>query len=143
MEEKNGNAGQGGLDSLMRSTVEKIHEMADANTIVGEPIHTPDGVTLIPISRVSFGSGGGSYGKNNKDGFAGGGAAGVRIDPVAFLTIRDGVTRILPVGMAPVNTVDRIVDMAPDLVDKVEGFLDRRAEKKNQSEKKAPPEEAD
>ena len=134
MEEKK--SGKSGLDDLMRSTVEKVHEMADANTIVGEPIHTPDGVTLIPVSRVSFGfgSGGGSYGKNSKDGFAGGGAAGVRIDPVAFLTIRDGVTRILPVGMAPMNTVDRIVDMAPDFVDKVEGFLDRRAEKKSQSE---------
>ena len=129
MEEKK--SGKSGLDDLMRSTVEKVHEMADANTIVGEPIHTPDGVTLIPVSRVSFGfgSGGGSYGKNSKDGFAGGGAAGVRIDPVAFLTIRDGVTRILPVGMAPMNTVDRIVDMAPEVIDRVENFVSGRKTK--------------
>ena len=57
------------LSSLMRSTMEKVHEMVDTNTIVGEPISTADGVTLIPISRVSFGfgSGGGDYGKTAGD----------------------------------------------------------------------------
>ncbi len=119
------------LDAVMRSVVERVREMADTNTIVGTPIHTPDGVTLIPISRLSFGfgSGGGSYGKNTKDGFGGAGAASVRIDPVAFLTVRDGITRVLPVAPAPMNTVERIVDMAPDLVDRVENYFDRRKEK--------------
>ena len=91
------------LNDLMRSTMEKIHEMVDTNTIVGEPIATADGVTLIPISKVSFGfgSGGGDYGKAAKDGFGGGSAAGVKIDPVAFLVIKDGVTRVLPVAVRP------------------------------------------
>ena len=117
------------LNDLMRSTLDRVREMADVNTIVGKPITTPDGVTLIPISRVSFGfgSGGGSYGKTS-DGFAGGGAAGVKIDPVAFLTIRDGVTRVLPVAMPAMNTVDRIVDAVPDVVTKVENFFVNRRE---------------
>ena len=68
------------LKSLMAESMEKVKEMVDANTIVGEPITTPDGVTLIPISKVSFGfgSGGGDYGKTSaKEGFGGGSAAGV------------------------------------------------------------------
>lgn len=119
------------LNDLMRSTMEKIHEMVDTNTIVGEPIATADGVTLIPISKVSFGfgSGGGDYGKAAKDGFGGGSAAGVKIDPVAFLVIKDGVTRVLPVAVPPVSTVDRIVEMAPDIMDKVEKYFDKKEAK--------------
>ena len=115
----------------MRSTLDRVREMADVNTIVGKPITTPDGVTLIPISRVSFGfgSGGGSYGKTS-DGFAGGGAAGVKIDPVAFLTIRDGITRMLPVAMPPLNTVDRVIDAAPDIMTRVENYFEKRQEQK-------------
>lgn len=120
------------VSELMRSTIEKVHELADTNTIVGQPIHTPDGVTLIPISRISFGvgSGGGDYGKAPKENFGGGGGAGVKIDPVAFLVIKDGVTRVLPVAVPPVTTVDRIIDMAPDLMDKAEKFLDKKKAEK-------------
>ena len=120
------------LSDMMRTTMDKIHEMVDANTIVGQPITTPDGVTLIPISKVSFGfgSGGGDYGKTSaKEGFGGGSAAGVKIDPVAFLVIKDGTTRMLPVAAAPMNTVDRIVDMAPEIVEKVEKIIDKKKEK--------------
>ena len=123
------------LDSLMRSTMEKIHEMADTNTIVGEPITTPDGVTLIPISKISvgFGSGGGDYGKNTGDkSFGGGSAAGVKIDPVAFLVIKDGITRVMPVAVPPMSTVDRVIDMVPDLMDKVEKYFDKKQEKAEQ-----------
>lgn len=119
------------LNDLMRSTMEKIHEMVDTNTIVGEPIATADGVTLIPISKVSFGfgSGGGDYGKAAKDGFGGGSAAGVKIDPVAFLVIKDGATRVLPVAVPPVSTVDRVVEMVPDIMDKVEKYFDKKEAK--------------
>lgn len=122
------------VSELMRSTIEKIHEMVDTNTIVGQPINTPDGVTLIPISRVSigFGSGGGDYGKTQPHNFGGGGGAGVKIDPVAFLIVKDGVTRVLPVAAPPVTTVDRIVEMVPDLVDKAEKYLDKKKAEKEQ-----------
>ena len=120
------------LNDLMRSTMEKIHEMVDTNTIVGQPINTADGVTLIPISKVSFGfgSGGGDYGKTSaKEGFGGGSAAGVKIDPVAYLVIKDGVTRVMPVAVPPASTVDRVIDMVPDLMDKVEKYFDKKKEK--------------
>ena len=118
------------LDALMRSTLDEVRSMVDANTIVGTPITTVDGVTLIPISRVNIGfaTGGGSYGKADADRFAGGGGAGVKIEPVAFLTVRDGVARMLPVAAAPLNTVDRIVDAAPDIVSRVENFFDKKQE---------------
>ncbi len=133
-DEKKADAGKNknNLDTLMRSMLDRVREMADVNTIVGQPIETADGVTLIPVSKLNFGltSGGGSYGKTAKDGFAGGGAASVKIEPVAFLIVRDGMTRLLPVAAAPVSTVDRIVDMAPDLITKAENFLmDKKREK--------------
>ena len=122
------------LQDMMGSAMAKVREMVDTNTIVGQPITTPDGVTLIPISKVSFGfgSGGGDYGKNAKDGFGGGAAAGVKIDPVAFLVIKDGMTRVMPVAVPPTSTVDRIVDMVPDVVDKVEKFIDRKQVKESE-----------
>ena len=122
------------LSGLMESTMAKVHEMVDTNTIVGQPITTPDGVTLIPISKVSFGfgSGGGDYGKTTKDGFGGGSAAGVRIDPVAFLVIKDGITRVLPVSVPPVSSVERIVDLVPNVMDRVEKFIDKKSNKGEQ-----------
>ena len=120
------------LNDLMRATMEKVHEMVDTNTIVGQPITTPDGVTLIPISKVSFGfgTGGGDYGKNlPKENFGGGSGAGVKIDPVAFLVIKDGATRVLPVAVPAVTTVDRVVEMVPDLLEKVEKFFAKKEEK--------------
>lgn len=118
------------LNDLMRETMAKIREMVDTNTIVGQPITTPDGVTLIPISKVSFGfgSGGGDYGKTPPKDFGGGSAAGVKIDPVAFLVIKDGTTRVLPVAVPPVSTVDRIVEMVPDILDKAEKYFDKKQE---------------
>ena len=119
------------LNDLMRETMAKIREMVDTNTIVGQPITTPDGVTLIPISKVSFGfgSGGGDYGKPTpKENFGGGSAAGVKLDPVAFLVIKDGTTRVLPVAVPPVSTVDRIVEMVPDILDKAEKYFDKKQE---------------
>lgn len=118
------------LNDLLRSTMDKVHEMVDTNTIVGEPIATADGVTLIPISRVSLGigCGGGDYGKVQPKDFGGGSAAGVKIEPVAFLVIKEGTTRVLPVAMPAVTTLDRVIDLVPDLIDKVEKYFDRKDE---------------
>ena len=121
------------LNDLMRSTMEKIHEMVDTNTIVGQPITTPDGVTLIPISKVSFGfgSGGADYGKVQPKDFGGAAGAGVKIDPVAFLVIREGTARVLPVAVPASTTLDRVVEMVPDLVEKVEKYFDKKQEKES------------
>ena len=120
------------LNDLMESSMSKIREMVDSNTIIGQPITTADGVTLIPVSRLSFGfgCGGGDYGKQVGNAhFGGGSTAGVRVEPVAFLVIKDGVTRVLPVAVPPMSTVDRVIDMVPDLMDKVEKYFDKKKAK--------------
>ena len=110
------------LKNLMAESMEKVKEMVDANTIVGEPITTPDGVTLIPISRLSYG---GDYGKNQSSSGAGCGA-GVRVEPMAFLVVKDGVTRMLPVGTPAITTVDRVIEMVPELFDRVESLVEKK-----------------
>ena len=119
------------LRDLMETTMVKIREMVDTNAIIGEPITTPDGVTVIPISRVSFGfgTGGSDYGKT-VDKFGGAGAAGARIDPVSFLIIKDGVTRVMPVALPAIGPMDRILDMVPEVMGRVDGYLARKKEEK-------------
>ena len=122
------------LNEVLQESMAKVREMADTNTIVGQPIQTPDGVTLIPISRVSFGFGGGGTAFGNKKepaadpnlGTAMG--AGVKVEPVSFLIIKDGTVRVLPVAVPAVTTVDRIVELVPDVVDKVSGFIKKKTE---------------
>jgi len=120
------------LSDLMETTMAKVREMVDSNAIVGEPINTPDGVTVIPVSRVSFGfgTGGSDYGRTT-DKFGGAGGAGVKIEPVSFLIIKDGVTRVVPVALPSTGAVERIFDMVPEVVDRVEGFIAKRKEKKD------------
>ena len=119
------------ITEVMQASMAKIREMVDSNTIVGEPITTPDGVTLIPISKVSFGfgSGGSDYGKTTEK-FGGGGGAGVKIDPVAFLIIKDGITRMMPVAVPAAATVDRILELVPELMDRVENMIAKKKEEK-------------
>ena len=118
------------LSEMMETSMDKIRQMVDANTIVGEPITTPDGVTLIPVSRLSygFGCGGGDYGKNKEHSGAGCGA-GVHVEPMAFLVVKGGVTRMLPVGTPAITTVDRVIELVPELIDRVEGFVDKKRNK--------------
>ena len=118
------------LSEMMEASMDKIRQMVDSNTIVGEPITTPDGVTLIPVSRLSygFGCGGGDYGKNGASSGAGCGA-GIRVEPMAFLVVKGGVTRMLPVGTPAITTLDRVIEMVPELFDRVESFVDKKRNK--------------
>lgn len=124
------------LPNMLDNTIAKIREMVNVNSVVGEPITTPDGVTIIPISKVSIGLGGGgsdfvSKNVNHHDNpFGGGVGAGVKIDPVAFLIVKDGSVRMLPVATPANTTADRIVEMVPDTLDKLAAFIDSRMEKK-------------
>ena len=123
------------LSDLMRSTMDKIREMADTNTIVGQPITTPDGVTLIPISRVSmgFGCGGADYGKTQPKDFGGGSGAGVTIQPVAFLTVYQGEVRLVSVDNNG-STAEGIVGMIPDVLQKVKGMFSKKKDADDFSE---------
>ena len=107
------------VEGMMGVSVEKIRQMVDANTVVGSPIALPDGTTIIPVSKVSYGfaSGGSDLPtKNPQELFGGGAGAGINITPVAFLIIKNGETNLLPVVSKP-DTADRLVSMVPDLVD--------------------------
>ena len=81
------------LSDLMDASLAKIREMVDSNTVVGQPITTPDGVTLIPVSRLSFGfgAGGSDYGKQPTPNFGGGAGAGVKVDAVALIGVKEGI----------------------------------------------------
>lgn len=120
------------IGDIAATTLQKIKELIDGDTVVGKPIVTPDGLTLIPVSKVSLGfAGGGSeFGKapkaDGKNNFGGGSGAGVKVEPVAFLMVRGDTVRLLPVDAAPMNTMDRVVDMVPQVMDKVTAFLDQR-----------------
>ena len=124
------------LPNMLDNTIAKIREMVDANSVVGEPIVTADGVTIVPISKISVGLGGGGsdfVSKNpnhHENPFGGGVGAGVKVTPIAFLVIKDGNVRMLPVAAPANTTADRIVEMVPDTLDKIAAFIDSRTEKK-------------
>lgn len=124
------------LPNMLENTIAKLREMVDVNSVVGEPITTPDGITVIPVSKVSVGLGGGGsdfVSKNanrHENPFGGGVGAGVKVIPVAFLVIKDGSVRMIPVAEPANTTADRIVEMVPDTLDKIAAFIDSRLEKK-------------
>ena len=125
------------LPNMLENTIAKIREMVDVNSVVGEPI-TAGNVTIIPISKISIGLGGGgsdfvSKNPNHQENpFGGGVGAGIKVTPVAFLIVKDGSVRMLPVSAPANTTVDRLVDMVPDTLDKIASFIDSRADKKGE-----------
>ena len=110
------------IENIMSTTLENIRDMIDVNTVVGEPIAAPDGATIIPISRVSFGfmAGGGEYGPMSRaEGgaehpFAGGTGAGVTVQPLGFLVTGPDQTRMLPAQCF--QPIDRVLELIPQVV---------------------------
>lgn len=123
------------LPNMLDNTIAKIREMLDANSVVGDSIVTPDGITIIPISKISIGLGGGGTDyvpknpNHNENPFGGGVGAGVKVTPVAFLIINNGNVRMIPVATPANTTADRLVEMVPDTLDKIASFIDTRKEK--------------
>lgn len=121
------------IEGMMNVTIEKIKEMVDSSTVVGEPITSPDGTILIPLSKISYGfvSGGSDFsGKKNSDRelFGGGGGAGVTVQPIAFVSISNGEVKMLQVEPY-VDSTDRIISMLPELIDKVKSFFKKDSKK--------------
>lgn len=130
------------LPDMMNGTMSKIREMIGANAIVGDPITTPDGVTILPISKVSFGfAGGGSdfvpKNANSDLPFGGGTGAGVNITPIAFLICRGENVRMLPISAPANTTVDRILEQVPELIDKVMAIVEEKKQAKAAKEAEA------
>ena len=124
------------VQGLMGSTVEKIREMADANTIIGTPITLDGSTTIIPVSKVTMGfaSGGSDVGaKSTKEMFGGGSGAGVSITPIAFLIVKDGTVRTVQLA-EHVSPIDNAINALPELVDKLAARV--KKDSADQEEKK-------
>ena len=121
------------IGELMQTTMENVKNILQVDTVVGDPIVTPDGITLVPISKISIGFGGGGveFGPKRKDGpqpYGCGNATGVKIEPFGFLVIKDGVVRMINVTPPANNTVDRIIDLVPQVMDRVDAFIAKQKE---------------
>ena len=126
------------LPNMLENTIAKIREMVDVSSVIGDPITTPDGVTIIPVSKVSvgFGGAGSDYVSKNRNKqenpFGGGAGGGMKIVPIGFLIVKEGSVRMLPVA-APANTsTDRLVEQIPDTLDKIVSFIDSHIKKKEE-----------
>lgn len=126
------------LPNMLENTIAKIREMVDVSSVIGDPITTADGVTIIPVSKVSvgFGGAGSDYVSKNmnkqENPFGGGAGGGMKIVPIGFLIIKEGSVRMLPIA-APANTsTDRLVEQIPDTLDKIVAFIDSHIKKKEE-----------
>ena len=127
--------------AILSATIEKIRDLVDTSTIIGEPIHAEGGTTIIPVSKVTYGfaSGGADFpSKDPKELFGGGGGAGVTITPVAFLIISDGEVTLKHIT-AYDNAAERVVNLVPEMFDKVTSFVNKS---KKDTAKKELPEDA-
>ena len=123
------------IGDLMTTTMQKLREIADVNTIVGKPILAGE-ITIIPISKltVGFASGGSDFtSKNQKpeddNSFGGGSGAGMNLSPVAFLIVKGDSVRLLPVAPPRGTAVDRVVELVPAVIATVTGFIEKQQDK--------------
>ena len=119
------------VENLMGVSIDKIKQMVDVSTVVGEPIPLPGGIVLIPVSKVSYGlaSGGSDLPtKGEKELFGGGGGAGINITPIAFLAVSNGDVRVLPLVSNP-DSNSQVINMVPELVNKVTDLFKKKKEK--------------
>ncbi len=112
---------------ILGTAIEKIRDLVDVSTIIGDPIIVGVGLSIIPVSKVTYGfaSGGSDFpSKNNSELFGGGGGAGITITPVAFLVINNGDVTIKHISSGD-NSAERIIGMVPDVVDKVTSVINK------------------
>ena len=119
------------IGELMQNTMENVRSILKVDTVVGDPIYTPDGIMLVPISKISVGFGGGGVEFNQKKvaenrPYGGGNATGVKIEPIGFLIVKDGTVRMVNVTPPANTTVDRIIDLVPQVMDRVDAFIDKQ-----------------
>lgn len=136
------------VGEVVQLTMDKLREMVDVNTVIGDPIRTPEGITVIPVSKVSIGlvSGGSDLKQKNppaagtqpSTGYGGASSAGVNILPLAFLIINGDSVRLLPVEASSNGPLDKAIDLLPEVLSKISGLLDqRKAEKEEKAKAKA------
>lgn len=117
---------------LMGLSIDKIREMVDVSTVIGDPMTLPDSTILIPVSKVAYGfaSGGSDLPtQGNQELFGGGGGAGINITPIGFIVCSNGNVRVLPMVSSP-DTLNQVVNMVPDMVNKLGDAITKAKEKK-------------
>lgn len=125
------------IEGILGVSMEKIREMVDVNTIIGDAITSPDGTTIIPVSKVSFGfaSGGSDLPTQAAEKFAGGAGAGVTVKPVAFIVItRDGDVKLMELGSNKPSAIEGVIDAIPNVVEKIKGFIGDKKKKDEEPE---------
>lgn len=123
------------IKGIMDVTLEKLRAMVDADIITGTPI-TVDGVTLVPVSKVSFGlaTGGSDFpSKTGAELFGGGGGAGVTVTPIAFMAISNGNVKMMPI-YNELTTVEKAISMAPEIIDKAKEIFQKPQEKTEENQ---------
>jgi len=116
---------------ILGTSIEKIKDLVDVSTIIGEPIRISDTLQVIPVSKVTYGfaSGGTDFpSKNNQELFGGGGGAGITISPVAFLVVNNGNVTVRYINAAE-GSVERVIGMVPDIVDKATDVISQLTNK--------------
>lgn len=116
------------VKDLVSSAIGKIHELSDADTIIGDPIKIDGNVTIIPVSKVSYGfAAGGSDlpSKNDKELFGGGSGCGVSIQPIAFIAVSNGEVKLLELGSGS-SPANAIISAVPDLITKVQSMFSKK-----------------
>ena len=118
------------VKGLMGDSFENLRTLIDVNTIIGDPITTPDGTTIIPVSKVTFGygMGGSDLPTNKREAFGGATAGGVTIQPIAFLIVKDGNVQLVQLA-GENNTAERAMNLVPDVVDKVTSLFQKEDRK--------------
>ena len=127
------------INGLMETAMKSIKDMVDVNTIIGNPVETPDGTVIIPLSKVSFGfaSGGSEFGTKPQikpdanANFGGGAGGGATIEPIAFLVVGTGQMKLMPVDITP-SPYDGIIEKVPSLIDKFSDFISKKRDKKKE-----------
>ena len=126
--------GKNTLSEVMGLSMTKMKEMVDVNTVIGNPIYTPDGITLIPVTQVSMGMGAGGADSMGKNVMGAGAGGGVKMNPQGFLIIKDGMIRFVSTKAPADTSLDRLLDMIPDVFDRVEKLVKDVKAKKNPTE---------
>lgn len=123
------------IKEMIEGALDGVQSMIDTKSVIGEPITAPDGTIIVPVSRVSFGVGGGGseFSSKNKEGenlFAGGIGSGATVQAEAFLVINNSNVRLIPVN-ASSSSLDKVIDLMPGVIDKVNGFITNRKKEKD------------
>ena len=124
------------VKDLVSSAIGKVHELSDADTIIGKPIKAEGNITIIPVSKISYGFAAGGTdlpSKSDKELFGGGSGGGVSIQPIAFIVVTEGDVKLLEIG-AGSSQANAIINAVPDLISKIQTMFSKKKDNDDDSQ---------